>query len=148
MRRAVLITITIVAGTLLSGLTLGSSSVTDADEASAPAAVFVCSECAYESIQDAVDDADDDDVIKVASGVYTGVQSRPAPPGYDGPSVITQVVYVSKTITIRGGYTITNWTTPYPITQPTTVDAQGQGRVICVTGDITPVIEGLANHWW
>ena len=79
MRRAVLITITIVAGTLLSGLTLGSSSVTDADEASAPAAVlYVCSECAYESIQDAVDDAGDDDVIKVASGVYTGVQSRAA----------------------------------------------------------------------
>jgi hypothetical protein len=98
---------------------------------------------ACRTVQHAVDVAHEGDVIKVASGVYTGVQPRPAPPGYDGPSVITQVVYISKTLTIQGGYTTTNWTTPHPITQPTTLDAQEQGRVIFIGGDISPTVEGL-----
>lgn len=103
------------------------------------------------TIQRAVDVASPNDVIKVATGVYTDLQGRPAPDEYDGPSVITQVIYISKTVTIQGGYTTTNWMTSYPITQPTTLDAQGQGRVIFITGDpstssgqaISPTIEGL-----
>jgi len=111
----------------------------------APAAeLHVClSGCAYSSVQAAVDDAGEGDVIKVAGGIYTDVQARPAPAGYNGPSVITQVVYVSNTVTIQGGYTTTNWLTPYPITQPTTLDAQGQGRVLLIAGDVSPTIEGL-----
>ena len=111
----------------------------------APAAeLHVCpSGCAYSSVQAAVDDASEGDVIKVASGDYVGVQARPAPAGYVGPSVITQVVYVTKTVTIQGGYTTTNWLTPHPVTQPTTLDAQGQGRVLFIAGDISPTIEGL-----
>jgi hypothetical protein len=57
--------------------------------------------------------------------------------------VVTQVVYISKTITLRGGYTTTNWTTSDPEANPTTLDAQGQGRVFYITGDISPTIEGL-----
>jgi len=57
--------------------------------------------------------------------------------------VVTQVVYVSKTVTMRGGYTTTNWNVSYPITQPTTLDAQGQGRVMYITGSISPTAEGL-----
>jgi hypothetical protein len=97
------------------------------------------------TIQRAVDVASSGDVIKVATGVYTDVQGRPDP-GYTNPpasGIITQVVYISKTVTIRGGYTTTNWTTPYPITQPTTLDAQGQGRGLLVAGYISPTIEGL-----
>jgi uncharacterized repeat protein (TIGR01451 family) len=100
----------------------------------------------YISVQAAVKEASDGDIIKVAAGVYTGVQTRAAPPGYpeyDGPTVITQVVYINKTITICGGYTTTNWTTPHPITQPTKLDAHEQGRVVFITGDINPTIEGL-----
>ncbi|MCP4537482.1 MAG: DUF11 domain-containing protein [Chloroflexi bacterium] len=97
-----------------------------------------------QTVQYAVDQASKGSVIKVASGTYTGVQGRPASPGYDGSSTITQVVYISKTVTIRGGYTTTNWSMPNPISYPTTLDAQGQGRVLYVSGvGISPIIEGL-----
>jgi hypothetical protein len=99
------------------------------------AELHVCpSGCAYSSIQTAVDAADPGDVIKVAQSDYTDVHQR---------SGITQVVYISKTVTIRGGYTTTNWTTPDLVAHPTTLDAQGLGRVLVITGSITPTIEGL-----
>jgi hypothetical protein len=94
----------------------------------------VCATCAYQTVQAAVDAAISGDVIKVAQGTYTDIHARAG---------ITQVVYITKSVTIRGGYTTTNWTTPYPITQPTTLDAQRQGRVLYITGYITPTIEGL-----
>jgi parallel beta-helix repeat protein len=99
-----------------------------------------------QTVQYAVDQAAVGDTIFVATGVYTGVHGRLVPLGYPDPpasGVITQVVYISKTVTIGGGYTPTNWTTPYPITQPTTLDAQGQGRVIVIAGAISPILEGL-----
>jgi uncharacterized repeat protein (TIGR01451 family) len=98
--------------------------------------------CLYSSIQAAVDAADEGDVIKVATGIYTDVSVRPRN-DVTTASVVTQVVYISKTVTIQGGYAITDWTVPYPITQSTTVDAQGQGRALYITGDISPTIEGL-----
>jgi len=62
----------------------------------------------YAHPQHAVDAASEGDVVKVASGIYTGVQGRTAPVGYEGPSVLTQIAYISKTLTLRGGYTTTN----------------------------------------
>ena len=96
----------------------------------------------FTNVQAAVDFATGGEIIKVASGVYTDVSVRPQN-DVATTGIVTQVVYISKTITIQGGYTPTNWTTPHPITQPTTLDAQGQGRVIYVTGDISTTIEGL-----
>jgi hypothetical protein len=78
--------------------------------------------------------------------VYTGAQARPVPAGYSYPpasGLITQVVYISRTVAVRGGYTTTNWTTPYPLTQPTTLDASRLGRVMVIAGNISPTIEGL-----
>jgi uncharacterized repeat protein (TIGR01451 family) len=86
------------------------------------------------SVQHAVDIAASGDEIRVASGVYTGVNH------YGG---LAQVVYVSKTVTIRGGYTASNWTTSFPLTQPTVLDAQDQGRVLYIQGPISPTLEGL-----
>jgi len=92
------------------------------------------------TVQHAVDVAVSGDEIRVATGVYTGVHARAG---------ITQVVYISKSVTLRGGYTATNWTTPYPLTQPTTLDAQQQGRALYVTGASAPgagisvTVEGL-----
>jgi len=99
--------------------------------------------CDYDNIQAAMDASSNADVIKVAEGTYTRVQGRPSPLGYNGPSVVSQVVYISKSVTIQGGYTTTNWITPYPVTQHTMLDAQGQGRVLFIAGDISPAIEGL-----
>jgi hypothetical protein len=97
----------------------------------------------YATIQAAVDAADPGDLIKVALGTYSGVQTRPAPGSYHGPAAIAQAVYISKTVTIRGGYAATFADPPNPETNPTTLDAQGQGRVIFVDRDISPIIEGL-----
>jgi len=98
------------------------------------------------TIQRAVDVAQPGDEIRVAAGVYTGVQARPVPPGYPNPpltNLITQVVYITKTVTVRGGYTTADWNTPDPDAHPTTLDAQGLGRVMVIAGDISPTVEGL-----
>jgi hypothetical protein len=97
------------------------------------------------TVQHAVAIASPGDVIKVAAGDYSDVRSYPAPPGPWSPSggVITQAVYISKTVAIQGGYTTTNWMSPDPDMNPTTLDAQDQGRVLYVTGDISPTIAGL-----
>jgi hypothetical protein len=86
------------------------------------------------TVQHAVDAAAPGDQIRLATGAYTGVQARAG---------ITQVVYISKTVTVRGGYTTTNWAASYPLTQPTTLDAQKQGRVLYITGDISITVRGL-----
>jgi hypothetical protein len=97
----------------------------------------------YTSVQAAVGaSTQPTDVVKVA-GYCTGVEGRAAPSGYIGASTITQVVYVSKTMTVQGGYTTTDWSTPDPDNNPTTLDAQGQGRVLFIVGDISPTVEGL-----
>ena len=87
----------------------------------------------YTTVQAAVDAANDGDTVKVA-GYCAGVEARAG---------VTQTVYISKTLTLRGGYTITNWTVPDPVANPTTLDAEGLGRVLYITGDISPTIERL-----
>ncbi len=101
--------------------------------------------CDYTDIQAAVDDERCEE-IRVAQGVYTGVQARPAPVGYPYPpasGLITQVVLITRTVAVQGGYTVTNWITPDPMAQPTTLDAGGLGRVMVIAGDISPTVEGL-----
>jgi hypothetical protein len=94
------------------------------------------------TLQRAVDVANPGDEIRVASGTYAGVQARAG---------MTQVAYISKTVTIRGGYTTTNWITSDPASNSTTFDAQRQGRVLFIAGDrvagpgqaISPTLEEL-----
>jgi len=95
------------------------------------------------TIQYAVDQALPGEEIRVAEGAYSGTSARSAPPSYDGPAVITQVVYLDKSLSIRGGYPPGSWDTPDPEAHPTTLDAEGQGRVLVIAGDISPTLEGL-----
>jgi hypothetical protein len=85
-------------------------------------------------VQDAVDAASDDDVIKVAAGTYTDIHARTG---------VTQVVYIDKSVTIRGGYTTAFTDPPDPAANLTTLDAQGLGRVLYITGGVTITVEGL-----
>ena len=95
----------------------------------------------YTTVQAAVDAANEGDTVKV-TGYCSGVNGRPLD-GTTATGVVTQVVYISKTITIRGGYTTAFTDPPDPEANPTTLDAGGQGRVLYVTGDVSPTIEGL-----
>jgi hypothetical protein len=86
--------------------------------------VATCGSTCYASVQAAVDAAAAGDEIRVATGTYSGVHARDS---------MTQVVYISKTVTLRGGYSsdLTAWD---PDVYPTTLDAQGQGRVVSIVG--------------
>jgi hypothetical protein len=87
----------------------------------------------YSTLQAAVDAATDGDELRVAAGLYTGVSDRHG---------TTQLVYVDKSITIRGGYHPQTWA-PDPTLNPTILDAQGLGRVLSITGAVSPVVDGF-----
>jgi len=130
---------------LVSGPSAGPPVVRAASHTVCPAGPPACD---YSTIQAAVDAAGDGDVIRVAAGAYAGVQARPVPAGYPSPpasGTVAQVVYISKTVTIQGGYTTTNGFAgpPDPAANPTTLDALGQGRVLFITGEVNPTVEGL-----
>ena len=88
----------------------------------------------YHDVQSAVDAASAGDVVKVA-GDCRGVATR---------SGLTQSAYLDKSITVQGGYTTSDWSTPDPVANPTTIDAHSEGRVLYVTGVATaPTVRGL-----
>lgn len=99
------------------------------------------------TVQHAVDVAAPGDEIRIAAGVYRELHARPAPAGYLGSQVITQVVFLSKTLTLRGGYTTTDWTAADPDRLRTVLDAGGRGRGLFMgtaNGEpISPTLEGL-----
>ena len=76
-----------------------------------------------QALRDALEAAMPGETVKLA-GTCAGVITQ------GGGS---QVGLITKTITLQGGYTPTNWTNSYPITQPTTLDALGGGRVLSVS---------------
>jgi hypothetical protein len=102
--------------------------------------------CDFSAIQEAVDAAEPGDVIKVAQGTYSGTVVRAAPEGYEGAppgGVLTQVVFISMTLTIQGGYTTSNWLAPDPEAHPTTLDGENTCRVVYIGGSTAPVLDGL-----
>jgi hypothetical protein len=93
------------------------------------AELHVCpSGCAYVTIQAAVDAAAEGAVIKIAGGTYSGVWAKTI-----ATTNFNQVVYITKAVTLDGGYTPANWTAPDPVANTTTIDAQGQGRVLYIS---------------
>ena len=89
--------------------------------------------CDFSVIQEAVDAATTGDVIQIAEGVYTQINH------YVG---LAQIVYLNKTITLKGGYTIPFTDPPDPVAHPTVLDAQGEGRVFYIEY-AAPTLDGL-----
>jgi hypothetical protein len=87
----------------------------------------------FYSVQEAVDVAQPGDEVKVA-GRCMGINER-----FESH----QQVYIDKSITVRGGYTTTNWTDSDPIANPTILDATWQGPVIVINGPVSTTIEAL-----
>lgn len=86
------------------------------------------------TVQHAVDIASPGGHILVATGDYTGVHTQGG---------MTQVVYIAKSVSVRGGYT-TDFNTWDPVAYPTTLDAEGAGRVVSIVGpSITATIDSL-----
>jgi len=101
----------------------------------------------YATLQAAIDAAAPGDELRVAQGVYTDVTVREYNLTY--PQTVTQVMFIDKSLTVRGGYTTTDWETAQPITYPTVIDPQGSGRGGLITipdwdTSITVTLEGLS----
>lgn len=95
----------------------------------------------YPSLQEAVDAAASGDEIRAAAGTYTNLSVRPRH-DITTTGFVTQTLYLSKTVTVRGGYN-SDFSAWNPELYATILDAQGKGRGIYVTGEISPTIEGL-----
>jgi len=77
----------------------------------------------------------------VAAGTYNDVHARPRN-DIETTGVVTQVVYISRTVTVRGGYTTANGR-PLTRSQSHNPGRSRPGRVLYVAGNISPTIEGL-----
>ena len=89
----------------------------------------------YSTVQAAVDAADAGDTVKVA-GYCRGVAARGG---------MSQTAYISKSLTLRGGYSEGNGFAgpPDPAANPTILDALGAGRVVVVTGTVDVAVDYL-----
>ncbi len=76
----------------------------------------------YSTIQAAVAAAGNGDEIRVAAGTYSTTSTG------DGKTAV--VLIINKKITLRGGYTTSNWNSSNPATNLTVIDANDNG--ICV----------------
>ena len=85
-----------------------------------------------QTVQRAVDLAEDGDTVKVATGIYTDPDTGSV--GY--------VVELTETITLQGGYDATFSDPPDPGANPTTLNADRAGRVVHVTAG-APTIQGF-----
>jgi hypothetical protein len=94
----------------------------------------------YTTIQAAVNAAADGDEVRVATGTYTGTA-----PALVSGNIYTQVVVITKSLTLRGGYSTTDWDVSDPKRNPAVIDAQRLGRAISIvgTGSQTVTVEAF-----
>lgn len=89
----------------------------------------------FSSLQDAVNAAHPGDEVRVAAGVYSGINNNGGHP---------QHLYIDKNLTIRGGFTTSNWITPNPSTNLTELQAQTLGRVLFVAEGVSLRMDGFS----
>jgi len=96
--------------------------------------VTVYSDTTSSPVQTAVNAAAPNDLIKIA-GTCAGISVT---------NGLSATVYISKSLMLQGGYTQTDWTTPYPDLYTTTLDAQQLGPVVLMgTPDIVVSLTDL-----
>ena len=81
------------------------------------------------TLQYAVGRASPGDEIRTASGVYTSTEA--------------QVVRINKRLTLRGGFTTTNWLVADPIANPTIIDGENARRGILIDSNAEATIAGF-----
>ncbi len=90
--------------------------------------------CPYATVQGAVSAIPAGGVVKVAQGTYTDDDAD------------NRVVYITKTLTLQGGYTTTNWSAPDPVAHPTYLDGESSNRVLWIVNGVSPTVEGFHIH--
>lgn len=85
-------------------------------------------------IQKAINLASSGDIILVAGGVYSNVPDSPRAECYSFTSAKSIACIVNEHLTIRGGYSTSNWSVSDPVANPTIIDGLGQYRGITVLG--------------
>jgi hypothetical protein len=86
------------------------------------------------TVQHAVDVAIEGNQILVATGTYSGVENRGG---------MIQVLYIDKTVSVQGGYS-SDFGAWDPVVFPTSLDAEGAGRVVSIVGTgVSAGLEGL-----
>ncbi len=88
----------------------------------------------YTDVQIAVNTATAGAEVRVA-----GLCQGTAACDVDG-ATISQTVYISKALSLHGGYTLTNWTTP---SAQSTLDALGEGRAVYITNTSAITVDGF-----
>lgn len=89
----------------------------------------------YATPQEAVDAAIEGDEIRIAGGTYIGVNELGG---------LSQAIYITKSVILRGGYSISDWSISDPGANPTEISALVQGRVVYISGtDISVALENL-----
>ena len=126
-------------GLLLVGVLLLLNGTSQAAPAAPGVLLFVtlggsgttCSQATPCPLQTALVQASDGDTIYVAGGTYTGTGSA--------------VVTVTKSIILYGGWdgTLSDPVVRDPVGYPSTLDGEGARRVVHISGDITPTVDGF-----
>ena len=89
----------------------------------------------FTDIQSAVDAAPSGGRILVAAGIYTGVSAVEV-----DSNTYHQVVMITESLALEGGYLTSDWTTPDPELNETAIDPEGSGRAISIVGDGSQVV--------
>ena len=88
------------------------------------------------SIQYAVDSVSSGEIL-IAEGLYTGTQIMTGTNNY----TYTQVVFIDKSLVLRGGYAAGDWQSPSdPINHPSIIDAGRSGRGITILGTENDIV--------
>lgn len=111
-------------GLLIFGLFISLAAGTPT-QVTAKTEITVCaSGCDYTGISEAINAAETDDVIKIATGEYSTTAT------------------IAKSLTLRGGYNA-DFSVWDPTLYPTKLNANGAGRVIYASGAINLTLRGL-----